>query len=314
MRDRALTDLDTEIEEMERAISTPIKEPTQEPETKQSKEEEPIAQSVITPDSNKLQQELETAQKRFNNYKGSTDVTIRNLRNELETLRSQVTNLHSENANLKQSKSPSKSVSSYFSQEDREILGETTVEALDKSVNDIVNSKVSPLQEELKRERLSKIEANKREAKRIRKESQELFEHKLSQAVPDYQEILSDKGFRLGWIKDIDPLSGRSREDLFMRAEREGDVGRIALFFNEYRALTSTKISALEEHVVPTGVTGDTPPAKGQAESQINEQFIDKFYEDLSRGNIKYKGKKGRELAEKIEGQIDRWVQDQFRH
>ena len=316
MEDRALNDLDNEIAEMEKAFSGTPKEESTEPEKEspraQDNPKEPTVDPVIVPEVSKLQEDLSIAQKRYNNYKGSTDITIRDLRNELHDLRSQVSNLQSENAQLKISTEPSKDVSSYFSDEDREILGETAVEALDRSVKEIVDSKVTPLKEQLEKERKEKEEARKRQAEVRMQETQSLFVTKLKSIVPDYENILGNKEF-FTWIEDIDPYSGYTRKNLFTRAESDGDVGRVASFFNEFKALSKSKESALEEHVVPSGVTGNVPVGEEKPEFQINEKFIDKFYNDLSRGDLKYKGKKGRELAERTEAAIDKWVTNQFR-
>lgn len=308
---RAMNDLDAEIAEMEKELNTPTEESIESTEVGIAPVQEPtVPTDTVIAD---LQRQLDTANKRYNNFKPSTDITIRDLRNELNSLRSQVTNLHTENSKLKSAATPTKDMASYFSLEDREILGETAVEALDKSVKDIVDAKVNPLQEQLKLEREDKQRMMAQERANAAQAAMNDFSTKLSAVVPEFQEIVGNDDFRLRWIKEIDPMSGYLRETLFTNAEKEGDVGRVASFFIDYKNATAVKHNALEEHMVPTGVTGNAPVVtQSSGEFQITEKFIDKFYDDLARGSNEYKGKKGRDLAMRTEAAIDQFISNQF--
>lgn len=309
MEDRAMVDLDKEIEELEQALSTPQEEePTEPVKTKEIKVEEPTPQ-VIAPD---LQKDLDTSIKRYNNYKASTDITIRNQRQELAEMKETVANLLTQVANLKTQKVEERKVASYFSDEDKEILGESTIDSIDKSLKDVVNSKVAPLEQQLAMERQQNRERIKRERAALEEAKRQEFSNKLYTVVPDFQKIIADSKFRVDYMNEVDPYSGRTRRDLFNRAETEGDVMRVASFFTDYKAQFVAKNKALEEHVVPTGVTGNISATEAKPEFQISEKFIDKFYDDLARGSNEYKGKKGRAKAEKIEAAIDKWVSNQF--
>lgn len=310
MEDRAINDLDAEIAEMEKTLSTPTEEPTESTEVEEPKLETESTDKVIA----QLRKELAASNKRFNNYKPRTDITIRDLRNELLNLRSEITNLQAENAKLKADSTPIKNVGSYFSEEEREILGETTVEALDRSVKDIVDSKVAPLQKQLELERKEKLELIKARKANAANEARENFANQLRAVVPDFEDIIGNKDFRLRWIKEVDPMSGITREQLFTRAESDGDISRVASFFKDYKKETKSGAETLEEHVTPAGVSGDTSAVSNTSSSEfdINERFIDKFYDDLTKGSNKYKGKKGQELARRTEAAIDQWVSAQF--
>lgn len=304
-------DLDQEIEALEKELfGTPGEESTEDDLNLESLEtevkEEVVVEAPKVEEKSQVEAEL---QKRFNNYKASTDITIRDLRADLATSKMKYATLQKSYSELSQkvSELETKSSKKIFSEEEVDILGEPAANALDKGVRDILEAKLKPLQEELARSKKEAAEREMREAQQLIKQDYDTFITKLGRVVPDYEEINVSPGF-LKFMKEPDEYSGVTREHLFMKAEQSLDVGRIASFLNDYKKtiapVNGTKI--LEESITPTGKPGLTSDPGGSKDPVITYAFIDKYYDDFNRG--KYKTKAGREKALKIEAMIDRAV------
>jgi len=303
-----MQDLDKEIEDLENEIFGTPEEPTE--DTIIEEPSEPIVEAPkVSDDSN-------TEAKRFNNYKASTDITIRDLRSDLANSKLKYANLQKEYSNILQRltalESSANNSKKIFSEEEIDILGEPAANALDKGVRDILDAKMKPLQEELERTRRDNAEREAREANRIIKSNYDTFISNLAKVVPKYEEINVSPGF-LKYMKEPDEYSGVPREYLFKKAEESLDVGRIASFFIDYSksiAPPKSNEEILSEAVTPTGSQGSTNTTHNNSNDSdsiiIDHKFIDKFYDDFSRG--KYKSKKGREEARRIEDMIDKAV------
>ena len=301
-------ELDREIEELEAQIfGTPGQEPTEESNEEAEvilNEVEPTVAEVITPTES---DELKQAQKRFNNYKASTDLTIRDLRQELAQAKSKFGNLQIEYSKLIQKINAEAPTTSIFSEEDVEILGEPAVNALNKGVNEILEKKIKPLQDEVTKSRKELADREIKDAEAMAMKSYNKFITKLGEIVPDFQEVNVSKGF-LEYMDEPDELSGYPRKHLFTRAEQALDVERIASFFTNYKKrLGPSKTEVLESAITPTGVPGTSPVASKDKETLVvTRGFIDKFYDDYNRG--KYRGKDGQKEATRIEKIIEKAV------
>jgi hypothetical protein len=309
---QAMKELDKEIEELENLINAPQEEPIDEKvEQPTVSKEEPTPQ-VIAETSPDLQKDLENANKRFNNYKGSTDKKLFELRTKVKELESLISSLRSENAKLKKSLevTEDKSITSYLSQEDQEILGESAVQALDRSIKEMVNQQVNPLKSQLDTEAERRKDLELQRAQDLEIQKQQRLISQLTSIVPDFQRIVEMDDFRLRYMKEPDEYSGIIRERLFNAAEEDGDVGRVASFFKDYLHSIKAKEDVLEQSITPTGIQGSADVRSNTEEIQITSRFIDEFYNDVTKGHPKYKGKEGRALAQKIEAQIDRAVME----
>lgn len=290
-----MKDLDAEIAEMEKVYTDNLLEETVVEEPVEAKPEPVVVNN-----------ELEVATKRFNNYKASTDLTIRDLRDELAKTKSSYANLQQQFSDMvRKTNETQAKPHQIFSDDDIDILGEPAVNALNKGVNELLESKLKPLQEEVVRSREDSAKREALEAQRLARANYDKFISKLAIKVPDYEEVNVSPGF-LDYMKQPDPDSGFSREFLFKKAEESHDVGRIASFFLDYKKEIGKKNPVLEESIMPEGVGAPSAPVAQAQEQIITRKFIDKFYSDLARG--KYSTKKGREEAQKIEAMIDKAV------
>lgn len=298
-----LEDLSKEIEDLENELFNTPNEGSIENK----------AESVVEPATSTLASEIETLKvdlaasiKRFNNYKGSTDATIHDLRNQLAASKKKYVDLQQDYSKVVKEKGEmenSSAKSSIFSDEDRDILGESAVESISKGVDKMLESKIKPLQEEVEKSKRILVEKEAQEADQLARMNYTSFLEKIGKVVPDYAQINVDPGF-ISWLKEVDEVSGYPRDYLFSKAEQALDAGRVVSFFKEYEAVASTPNKVLEDNITPTGSpTPSAPKASGDSDKLITRAFIDKFYNDLVRG--KYKGKKGREEADRIEAMID---------
>ncbi len=296
-------DLEQQIEEMEKEMfGTP-------------EAEEPTEQIALTPDPSPVVVEEITTQpdpyeKRFKNYKASTDLTIRDLRSELASMKSTYANLQDLYNELQRKiqETPS-AASSIFSEDDIDVLGEPAVNAINKGMNELLEKRVKPLQDEVYRNRKDAADRDRKEATRLAQDNYDRFINKLTKKVPDVEELNIERGF-LEYMEGVDDDSGFPRKHLFKQAEKALDVNRIASFFKEYKDLKSPGNEVLEKAISPSGVKGGEPPSsqREKADPVITRAFIDKFYNDCHRG--KYRGKDGLAEATRIERMIDQAVSE----
>lgn len=292
-----------EIEEMEQEVYN-----TQEEE---EITEEVEVETIPEPVETKRQEEPKVDppvdyEKRWKNYKASTDLTIRDLRIDLANSKTRYANLLEEFSKVKKqvdllSSTPNK----IFSEEDIDILGEPAVNALNKGVTNLLESQVKPLQDELERVKKENQEREKKEAEALLMKNYGEFLGRLAKIVPDYEEVNTSKGF-LEYLAEADEASGYPRKYLFKKAEESLDVGRISSFFIDYKDKLPKNEEVLEAAITPAGNSSAPTSRRKVEEPMITQAYISKFYDDFARG--KYKGKKGREEAARIEEIIDRAV------
>ena len=118
---------------------------------------------------------------------------------------------------------PIPGLTAYLSQEDQEVLGESAVTALDKSIKDMVNSQVNPLKDQLDAEARYRKELEMRRIQDQQVQKYNTFISQLSNVVPDYEKIVELDDFRNRYLKEPDEYSGIQRERLFVAAEEDGE-------------------------------------------------------------------------------------------
>lgn len=126
----------------------------------------------------------------------------------------------------------------------------------------------------------------------------------LDNNVPIWRERNRDPGF-LGWLNDMDPMSGQPRKQLLLQAFEAGEAQRVANIFQAYGPVekqpdqsTSSKVPldqlAGPQRPAPAGQPQETPKPETWSRADI-----EKFYTDVQKGKIKgeEKDKKERDLA-----------------
>lgn len=186
-----------------------------------------------------------------------------------------------------------------FTDEDTEQLGEQAVEAMKRVTQKATAAATAKYDEEIKRMRAQQKKQNEQNATTAKKDAYDTFLSRIERAVPNWRDINFDPNF-VKWCKETD-VDGLPRNTHFARAESLGNAALIIRYMQDYEKSKTVHKDKLADKVTPVGNGGGSQT--GALESKkISRAFIDKFYDDLSRG--KYKGRYSE--AQAIEAQIDK--------
>ena len=245
--------------------------------------------------------------KRYIGYKTSTDSTIHNLRQDVVALNDtnlgltrRVGELSKEMAELKNANTDS--FKDLFTEEERDIVGDQTITSVQKATRAAVDAAMAPLQAELAQVQNARIAEQSRLNEQERSNLKGEFLTKLGAVVPGYQELDTDPQF-IKWMDEIDPMSGMTKKSIFLQSRDLGDVGRVAGFFNEYKAIRDGRGSEILEDSITPSKSSATVQTKEQPKksNKILESVAMQFYDDCARGL--YKGREA--LRVKYKEQID---------
>lgn len=238
--------------------------------------------------------------KRYKNLRSHHDALVYDLRTEVSNLKASLVEVNKKNSEMSKllaKLNEAKDAEGLLSEDERDLIGDETLEVLKK----LTSKTVDPIKKQLEEERALRLKQQEEEAKRSQMESQRMFVDRFAKLVPNYLEIDKDPKF-LKFMQDIDSASGYDRTTLFKRAVNNGDVVRAAGFYQEYLQ-KNKKVDPFAKKVTPTGNRSSTPKQPKQKET-ITVAYINQFYDDIAKG--KYKGKAS--LAEEIEMKIDKAV------
>jgi len=251
-----------------------------------------------------------TLENRYTKLRQASDQFKFNAKNQIASLQEGTLALQEDNRKLKDKlieiskESPTNSVSSAFTEEDIDILGEGTINSFQTAVNTAVSQAVDPLNSELLRMKKMEAARVRAQADGNRSDARGLFRERLGQLVPDYMQVNSNPEF-ITWLRQQDPYGGDTRMAFFKQAETTGDVGRVAQYFVEFKQTVQAPQNMLEEHVSPMGGGGGgqvntQQPPDNNAAPNFTRESINRFYDDVIAG--KFKGQEA--LADKVETQI----------
>ena len=237
-------------------------------------------------------------EQRYATLQGKYNSEIPELRGQIKSLENLIAAMNtaprSEPASAPLSMSPGgPTPASHIPEADIEAWGQDLVEATGRWTD----ARVAPRLEDFER-RLLSIEGGARQlsvdsAKRS-------AEAALERAVPNWEQINQNTNFHL-WLSQVDPFSGRSRQQMLTEAHNAGDAARVIAFFRGFLAeqtavtqpasgipLAQTAPPAdrlpLESLAVP-GRGSVTLPAQGAPESKIwTTAEIAHFFRQKTRG------------------------------
>lgn len=106
--------------------------------------------------------------------------------------------------------------------EEVEEYGEKFIDVVKRAASEVVPDNLGQMQQDVDRLRED-----------TQKLARERFFEGLNREAPHWQRLNEDEGF-LTWLSGVDPLTGRTRQELFKEAEVALDSWRIANFFNSY--------------------------------------------------------------------------------
>lgn len=254
---------------------------------------------------------------RYTRLRQTSDQFKYEAKQQLAYVQQQLVMATDENDKLKQqllelhSASQKQNVASVFSQEDVDVLGESTVANVQNAIQTAVDSATQPLQAELMRMKKNERDRLKSQAEANRNQAYATFEQRLARLVPDYPTINVNPEF-IKWLKTPSVYGGAPRIKYLHQAETAGDVERVAQFFVEWKAITEAPQRQLEEQVAPTGRGGGggaprtTPQPQQQGKRIFTQKFIDQFYQDDI--DQKYVGREA--LRDQLDKEIDLALQE----
>lgn len=286
----------------------PQGEPTEEPKESLSEpnlEELPPIEELLEEKAAPPEEltEEETWEKRYKNFKTTTDDTLRKQREALKAREDALTQFQArerqrearEAAMAAEVEALRKTqpafdardfVRKQLSEEDIDVLGDEGVAAIAKGTSALVDSATSPL-----RQRLDRMEQYQREEFQRQQQAQvntrnmtakQKTEAVLDKAVPDWSQYDHDPAFKQ-WMGESD-LSGSPRLTLFNNAFHSGDVERVTSFYREWDAKKNGGRTP-ESRIAPKSQSTNTVPTSKPNDIWDNAR-IARYYQDKKAGKF----------------------------
>jgi len=293
----------TDTEEVQEATS--VTEGLREPE---ATEVEIDTLEIEEQDSEEQRQQRTNWKKRFINYKASTDTTVHglrlenlNLKERLNSVMQRMTQFEKMLTEKQENKDP---FEGQFSEEEVGVFGQDGLDIVKKAVKTIEEKRIKPLEEKLKQSENQRQKDLEAQLVAERQKEYDVFLGRLESLSRNYKQLNSDQRF-VAWLNEPDPGDMYTRKYYLQKAEAARDAVRVADFFNRYTQ-SSKAPSNLDRHITPIGTgSGVEIPGKPGNKSNIDMNFINKFYDDSARG--RYKDNPAE--AQKIEAQIDKYYE-----
>lgn len=302
--------LESEERELEeRIFGTPKGDPvTTDPEattqnTPNTSAQEPPELVTPAPPPQREEGSVDDWEKRYKNLRSSRDENLWKTKTQLSAALETINTLQGEITRVHKAQPKVDPLEGIFTDEDTETLGSATVDAVKRATVRATEAATRPLQEQLELERKKRSEQDILLAQQAKQEAYGIFISRVAQAVPNWEQINFDPTF-VKWMEDPD-FDGTPRKVYFQEAEGSGNSALIIRYMREYEAIKPRDLLAAK--VAPVGDSGSTANTQRPAEGQrMSRQYIDKFYDDLSRG--RYRGRHSE--AQAIETAIDKAVME----
>lgn len=152
---------------------------------------------------------------------------------------------------------PAPTQSKLITSEEEEQFGTEMLDVMGRRAREIVSPEVAELKNEvatLKAMLNGTVQQTKRTA-------QQTMHQKLSQEVPNWQEINKLDEFK-GWLALPDPYSGATRHSMLLSAYEQNDTPRVLAFFKGFVSELAATTPA-EEQPFPTQAAPQQPPKPG---------------------------------------------------
>ena len=269
-------------------------------------EEEVVSSSEETEEQKK---DRVSWKERFSKYKAATDKTISSLRRDNSTFYRQLVEADKKIAELSKQLElkNSNSADAYnglISDEEAELIGPEAAEIIKRAAKAISQKSAEPLQKEIEDLKNKFTEQKQQESQNFKKLKYDKFLSALQEVVPDFAVIDKDPRFN-AFMNAIDPSTGEARIVDFKSAEEYYDVDRVSEFFLEYKRLVNAQVNKkvnLDNNVTPVTKAASSNNSQNKKDPEkITTQFIEKFFDDVSKGVYRNKEKE----ADRIEKLIN---------
>jgi hypothetical protein len=289
--------------EGETTPSAAVKEPVEQKEAPTGDEGTVIPPTQSAPDDNtEPEKDQEDWKLRYTNLRSSRDQNLYKAKRDLAAAQQMATDLQNQITSLRTAQPKVDPLEGVFTDEDTDALGEATITAMRKATAKATEAATKPLQEQLEAERLARIETTKQTAESTKREAYDIFLSRVARAVPDWETVNYDPEFTK--FMDAEDLDGTPRKTYFADAEAQGNAAQVIRYMQEFKAQKpAPPKDKLADKVTPVGDdAGATQPKQPGKTDVVTRAFINKFYDDLSRG--RYKGKYTE--SQEIEAMIDK--------
>jgi hypothetical protein len=132
--------------------------------------------------------------------------------------------------------------------EEERDYGPEMLEVVGKQAKDVLQPEIMTLKNEIEdlKHKVGVVGAT------MSRQSLQTVEQRLDGSVPGWREQNNDPAF-IQWLAEVDPFSGRMRQDMLSEAHSRHDARRVVAFFEGYRSETAA---------VDPPSTGPAPPAQ----------------------------------------------------
>lgn len=198
---------------------------------------------------------------------------------------------------------------------DVETFGGDLIDLIKRQAADIVQVERDKMQADMQKLQSENAELKSQMGTVVEKQGQGtrvIYLGELAKQVPDW-EVLNVSPEFLGWLAEVDPLSGVARQAYLNNAWEQFDVNRTANLFNAWKKATGVSPTAvtqqttqqeLARQVAPGTSKSSAPPSPDNASERIwTTKQIETFYTDVTKGL--YSDPKKKAEAAKIEAEID---------
>lgn len=250
---------------------------------------------------NDVQQPVEDAwEQRYNVLKGKYDsevpkqaAEIRELRQDLAAMRTLIAQQGTQPE--KEEPEKPKAPETLIKQEEVDDYGAELIDVIRRGAREVFNVEIVELKQKL--EAIEQQLGNVGQTLAVR--GRETVVEVLNREVPNWKTVNTDTEW-LGWLDQVDPLSGVTRQQLLDAATKDNDAARVVAFFKNYlseNALAKDDKGqkapdnrntdmTLENLVAPGKPNGAPEVAHKGGETVWTDAKIRKFYRDVAAGKV----------------------------
>lgn len=234
-----------EAAEIEKQLTQPETQGTEPTDTEPVADPAPEPAPEVVPQSepaSEPKQEVpeETWERRFKTLAGKYEAETPRLHQQIRDLQAQLQSQAETLIELKSRPEPApEPVKPLVTSDDEESFGADLVNLMRRVASEATNSVA---------DRMARLEAAASQINTLQQKvtevstsqaqtAEERFYAKITEAVPDWQEVDKDERW-LAWLAEYDPVVGGPRQNALNAAGETLDAGRVAALFNQWKALT----------------------------------------------------------------------------
>lgn len=287
-----------QLDEAERLQSEFVTAQAGEPETRDAQAEPVEAEPEVETQEPETKPEPvvteETWEQRYKSYTGHYEAEMARAREAAQQAEERTRRLEAEMAELKNqfTQKQQQTVSSLVTDDDVEAFGNDLID-LQKRVakQTYLEAKQEFAQERKQLE--AEIAALRGEVtgvnERVAGSDYDRFLNKVTQVVPDWEQINANQGF-LRWLGEVDPMLGKPRQALMDEAAGAMDANRVSAIFTAYKTLVSKPTSKpstdLQRQVSPSKTASSATSVEPTNTTVWSQRDIQRFYQDVAQGHI----------------------------